>query len=155
VCSSDLAAVIVEREFKTATVHQGYIEPHTATAVWHEDGKLTIYTSTQGAFSVRQQVAELLDIPMTNIKVVPMEIGGGFGGKIVVYTPPVAAMLSKKTGRPVKVVMDRAGEGFGDQPVDPCLGQGLAQGRQGRDRPCHVPQRGGPNDQNTLGRGFA
>ncbi len=101
------AAVVVEREFKTATVHQGYIEPHTATAVWHEDGKLTVYTSTQGSFSVRQQVAELLGLPMTNIKVVPMEIGGGFGGKISVYLQPVAALLSRKAGQPVSITMDR------------------------------------------------
>ncbi|MEZ6053261.1 MAG: xanthine dehydrogenase family protein molybdopterin-binding subunit [Planctomycetaceae bacterium] len=102
------ADVVVEREFHTATVHQGYIEPHTATAVAHGDGKLTIYTSTQGSFTVRQQVAELLEIPMTNIKVVPMEIGGGFGGKISVYLQPVAALLAIKTGHPVKLTMDRA-----------------------------------------------
>lgn len=102
------AAVVVEREFATATVHQGYIEPHTSTAVWHEDGKLTIYTSTQGSFTVRQQVAELLGLPQTNIRVVPMEIGGGFGGKISVYEQPVAAVLSRKSGRPVKITMDRA-----------------------------------------------
>ena len=102
------AVHVVEREFTTATVHQGYIEPHTATAVWHGDGKLTVYTSTQGSFTVRQQVAELLDIPQTLIKVVPMEIGGGFGGKISVYVQPVAALLAKKSGRPVKVTMNRA-----------------------------------------------
>ena len=102
------AVHVVEREFTTATVHQGYIEPHTATAVWHGDGKLTVYTSTQGSFTVRQQVAELLDVPQTLIKVVPMEIGGGFGGKISVYVQPVAALLSKKSGRPVKVTMNRA-----------------------------------------------
>jgi xanthine dehydrogenase molybdenum-binding subunit len=102
------AAHVVEREFTTATVHQGYIEPHTATAVWHGDGRLTVYTSTQGSFTVRQQVAELLNMPQTMIKVVPMEIGGGFGGKISVYLQPVAALLSRKTGRPVKLTMNRA-----------------------------------------------
>ncbi len=102
------ATVIVEREFRTGTVHQGYIEPHSATALWHGDGRLTIWTSTQGTFTVRQQVAELLEIPLTWIKVVPMEIGGGFGGKISVYEQPVAALLSKQSGRPVKVTMDRS-----------------------------------------------
>ena len=102
------AAHVVEREFTTATVHQGYIEPHTATAVWHGDGRLTVYTSTQGSFSVRQQLAELLGVPQTLIKVVPMEIGGGFGGKISVYLQPVAAVLAKKSGRPVKLTMNRA-----------------------------------------------
>lgn len=101
------ADVIVEKEFRTATVHQGYIEPHTSTALWHGDGRCTVWTSTQGAFTVRQQLAELLDIPLTWIKVVPMEIGGGFGGKISVYEQPVAVLLSKKSGRPVRVTMNR------------------------------------------------
>jgi CO/xanthine dehydrogenase Mo-binding subunit len=102
------SAVIVEREFLTATVHQGYIEPHNATALWNADGTITIWCSTQGAFTARQQVAELLDIPVSRIKVIPTEIGGGFGGKIRVYLEPVAAALSKKTGKPVKMTMNRA-----------------------------------------------
>lgn len=102
------ADVVVEREFETAMVHQGYIEPHNATALWHEDGKITIWMSTQGPFSVRQQTAELLRVPISDVKVVPMEIGGGFGGKISVYLPPVAALLSKKSGRPIRMVMKRA-----------------------------------------------
>ena len=101
------AATIVEREFTTATVHQGYIEPHTATALWNADGNITVWTSTQGSFTVRQQLCGLLQQPLVRIKVVPMEIGGGFGGKIVVYLQPLAALLSKKTGRPVKFTMDR------------------------------------------------
>lgn len=102
------AKVIVERTFHTATVHQGYIEPHNASALWNADGNLTIWCSTQGAFTVRAQVAEILQMPVAKVKVVPMEIGGGFGGKIRVYLEPVAAILSKKTGKPVKVLMDRA-----------------------------------------------
>jgi xanthine dehydrogenase molybdenum-binding subunit len=112
------AAVVIEHEFKTATVHQGYIEPHNATALWNADGTVTIWCSTQGAFTVRAQCAELLQIPISRIKVVPMEIGGGFGGKIRVYLEPVAAILSRKTGRPVKVLMNRAEvfEGTGPTP---------------------------------------
>ncbi|MCB9940532.1 MAG: xanthine dehydrogenase family protein molybdopterin-binding subunit [Planctomycetaceae bacterium] len=101
------ADVIVEREFDTSMVHQGYIEPHNATVFWNTDGKITVWLSTQGSFSVRQQTAELLKVAISNVKVVPTEIGGGFGGKISVYLPPVAAMLSKKSGRPVKLVMSR------------------------------------------------
>lgn len=101
------ADVIVEREFKTATVHQGYIEPHVATALWNADGHLRIWTSTQGSFTVRQQVAELLEIPVSKVTVYPTEIGGGFGGKIRVYLAPVCALLSKKCGRPVKISMTR------------------------------------------------
>jgi len=112
------AAVVVEREFHTATVHQGYIEPHAATALWNTDGTVTIWCSTQGAFSVRAQVAEILALPVSRIKVVPTEIGGGFGGKIRVYLEPVAAALSRTAGRPVKITMNRAEvfEGTGPTP---------------------------------------
>ncbi len=112
------ADVVIEREFNTATVHQGYIEPHASTALWNSDGHITIWTCTQGTFTVRQQCAELLDVPVSYIKVIPTEIGGGFGGKISVYEQPVAALLSKKTGRPVKVIMSRSDvfEGTGPTP---------------------------------------
>ncbi len=103
------ADVIVEREFTTSTVHQGYIEPQNATALWNGDGQITVWTSTQGALSVRGQLAELLLLPVSRIKVIPMEIGGGFGGKITVYLEPLAAVLSRKAGhKPVKLVMNRA-----------------------------------------------
>ncbi len=109
---------VFEEEFKTSMVHQGYIEPHNGTALWSSDGNLTIWTSTQGAFTVRDQIATLFELPVSRVKVVPMEIGGGFGGKIPVYLEPVAALLSKQTGRPVKLVMDRTEvfEGTGPTP---------------------------------------
>ena len=101
------AAVIVEREFNTQAVHQGYIEPHNCTAHWAADGHVTIWMSTQGPFIVRQQTAATLNIPESMVKVVPMEIGGGFGGKIYSYLSAVTALLSKKSGHPVKIVMTR------------------------------------------------
>ena len=112
------ADVVVEREFSTETVHQGYIEPQNATALWNEDGRVHIWCSTQGAFTARDSVAEMLDMPVSKVRVVPMEIGGGFGGKINVYLEPVAALLSKKTGDPVKMVMTRQEvfEGSGPTP---------------------------------------
>ncbi|MCI0786539.1 MAG: xanthine dehydrogenase family protein molybdopterin-binding subunit, partial [Chloroflexi bacterium] len=102
------ADVIVEHEYTTATVHQGYIEPQNAAALWNADGALTIWCSTQGSFAVREALSSILDMPVSKIKVVPMEIGGGFGGKIPVYLEPTAALLSKKTGAPVKLTMTRA-----------------------------------------------
>jgi xanthine dehydrogenase molybdenum-binding subunit len=102
------ADLIVEREFKTSAVHPGYIEPHNAVAIYNPDGGLTIYTSTQSTFMVRGQTAYLLGIPEGNIRVVPAEIGGGFGGKLYAHLEPLAALLSSKTGRPVKMVMSRA-----------------------------------------------
>ncbi len=101
------ADVVIEREFTTKMVHQGYIEPQTSTANWNSDGTLTIWTSTQGAFAVRGLVSEVLKLPINHVKVVPMEIGGGFGGKLPIYLDPVAALLSKKSGRPVKATMSR------------------------------------------------
>jgi xanthine dehydrogenase molybdenum-binding subunit len=102
------ADVVVEREFRTAMVHQGYIEPQTGTAQVSPDGSVTVWTSTQGAFSVRAQLSDILDMPLGKIKVIPTEIGGGFGGKIPVYLEPLAVLLSRKANRPVKMVMSRA-----------------------------------------------
>ena len=102
------ADVVVEREFNTATVHQGYIEPQNGSAFWNADGQITIWCSTQGAFTAREALSTVLDQPVSKIKVVPMEIGGGFGGKIPIYLEPLAALLSRKTGLPVKMAMTRA-----------------------------------------------
>ena len=101
------ADVVIEREFHTATVHQGYIEPHNATAMWNSDGQITVWTSTQGSFAARAQTGAVLDVPASSIKVVPQEIGGGFGGMIPIYLEPVAALLSKLSGQPVKLIMTR------------------------------------------------
>ena len=101
------ADVIVEGEYDTVPVHQGYIEPHAATALWSADGTVTIWSSSQGQFMVREQTAKILVIPQSRVKAIPMEIGGGFGGKTLVYLEPVAALLSQRTGRPVKLVMSR------------------------------------------------
>ncbi len=112
------ADTIVEREFDTSTVHQGYIEPHNATVLWNNDDRIHIWCSTQGSFVVRDVTATVLGVPESQIRVTPMEIGGGFGGKIPVYLEPVAALLSKKTGKPVKIVMSRQEvfEGSGPTP---------------------------------------
>src|SRR5271163_1889933 len=101
------ADYIIEREFNTAMVHQGYVEPHNAVGIHGADGYATIYCSTQGTFPVRSLTAQVLRMPEGNIKVVPAEIGGGFGGKTTIYLEPLAILLSKKSGRPVKLVMTR------------------------------------------------
>ena len=107
---SESDAVIVERSFKTKAVHQGYIEPQATTAFWNKDGKLTVWCSTQQLFAFRDHISAILDIPVGDVKVIPLEIGGGFGGKGQggVYLEPVAAVLSKKSGAPVKITMSRA-----------------------------------------------
>jgi CO/xanthine dehydrogenase Mo-binding subunit len=102
------ADYVVEREFKTAMVHQGYIEPHNAVGIYNPDGHATIYCSTQGSFLVRSLAAAILGMPEGKLKVVPAEIGGGFGGKTTIYLEPLSVLLSKKTGQPVKLTMTRA-----------------------------------------------
>ena len=102
------ADYVIEREFKTAMVHQGYIEPHNAVGIYNADGHATIYCSTQGSFVVRGLSAVVLGISEGKIKVVPAEIGGGFGGKIPIYLEPLSVLLSMKTGHPVKMTMTRA-----------------------------------------------
>ena len=101
------ADVVIEREYRTQTVHQGYIEPQNVTAIWSEDGHLTIWCSNQGHFGVRHDVAELTGLSVSDVTVIPMEIGGGFGGKITAHLEPIAAVLSRKTDRPVKMTLDR------------------------------------------------
>ena len=101
------AELIVERELSTEAVHQGYIEPFACMVDWSVDGQMTIWTSTQGYFAVRSTTAAIVGIPESAVKVVPMEVGGGFGGKGVCYLEPVAAVLSRKSGQPVKMVMSR------------------------------------------------
>jgi CO/xanthine dehydrogenase Mo-binding subunit len=101
------ADVIVEREFKTQPVHQGYIEPHAALASVSEDGSAELWCTTQGHFIVRAHCARLLGMDIGRIRVTASEIGGGFGGKTVVYLEPLALALSKKAKRPVKMVMTR------------------------------------------------
>ena len=105
--------VVVERTLHTKPVHQGYIEPQATTAFWNKDGKLTVWCSTQQLFAFRDHTSAILDIPVGDITIVPLEIGGGFGGKGQggVYLEPVAAILSRKSGSPVKITMTR-GEVF-------------------------------------------
>jgi len=101
------ADLVVEREFRTQTVHQGYIEPHAVVARTDADGQAVVWCCTQGPFMVRAFSAAVLGLEVSQIKVIPSEIGGGFGGKTTVYLEPLAILLSRKAGRPVKMVMSR------------------------------------------------
>ncbi|MDA1093165.1 MAG: xanthine dehydrogenase family protein molybdopterin-binding subunit [Acidobacteria bacterium] len=101
------AEVVVEGEFQTPMVHQGYIEPHACVARHGVDGRTVVWCPTQGPFLVRDACAGILGVDAATIRVIPSEIGGGFGGKIPVYLEPLAIQLSKKSGRAVKMVMGR------------------------------------------------
>ena len=101
------AEVVIERSFTTRPVHQGYIEPQACLVSVGADNKTTIWSSSQGQFMVRAMTAHLTGIPQSDIRAIPAEIGGGFGGKTIVYLEPLATLLAKKSGRPVKMVMTR------------------------------------------------
>ncbi|MGH7046761.1 MAG: xanthine dehydrogenase family protein molybdopterin-binding subunit [Stellaceae bacterium] len=101
------ADVIIERRYTTKPVHQAYIEPHACVVSYASDGQCTIWSSSQGQFMVRAYCAKLLGIDISDIRAIPAEIGGGFGGKTLVYLEPLALAMAKKSGRPVKMVMSR------------------------------------------------
>ena len=101
------ADVIIERNFKTEQTHQGYIEPHACVASFNPDGTAELWVCTQGHFVYRQKCADLLGLDVSKLRVTSSEIGGGFGGKTHVWAEPVALALSRKAGRPVKLVMSR------------------------------------------------
>jgi len=98
---------VIERSFRTAATHQGYIEPHAALASVTSDGKAELWCCTQGQFHVRTLCAAMLGMEASQLRVTASEIGGGFGGKTTVFIEPVALALSRKAGRPVKIVMTR------------------------------------------------
>ncbi len=101
------ADLVVEGEYNIPMAHQGYIEPHACTATVNEGGQATIWCCTQGHFEFRSMTAKVLNMEISDLKFIASEIGGGFGGKTVVYLEPLAVMLAKKSRRPVKMMMTR------------------------------------------------
>ncbi len=104
------SAAVVESSYETAGVHQGYLEPH-ALLIEPDivTGGATVYTSTQAAFFVRQEIASILHVPESDVTVVPTAIGGGFGGKFLLYDPLIA-LVAKMQARPIKLVLTRLEE---------------------------------------------
>ncbi|MBI3954230.1 MAG: xanthine dehydrogenase family protein molybdopterin-binding subunit [Chloroflexi bacterium] len=115
------ADVVIERSYRAAMAHQGYIEPLATVARWEPDGRVTVWTTTQGAFTILMQLSTVLGLPLSKLKVIPTEVGGAFGGKIYIILEPTAVMLSKKAGRPVKLVMSREDVLRATGPGSPCV----------------------------------
>jgi CO/xanthine dehydrogenase Mo-binding subunit len=99
--------VIVERTYHIPHVHQSYMEPRATIASWDNQGNLTVYASTQGQFFMRSELSAILKVPESKIRIVALEIGGGFGAKIQPIIEPIAALLARKAKRPVKLVLSR------------------------------------------------
>ena len=101
------ADLIVEREFDTKPMHQGYIEPQGCIANTTEDGQIELWCCTQAHFVYRSRLAAILEMDISKIRVTASEMGGGFGGKTNFYGEPLAILLSRKANRPVKIVLTR------------------------------------------------
>lgn len=101
------ADVVVERTFRTQVVHQGYLEPDSEAAWVREDGSVTVWANTQTTFTQRQDLALLLGIPLSKIRVVPTEVGGAFGGKESVRVSALCVALSRRAGLPVRITFSR------------------------------------------------
>ncbi|HVA21945.1 MAG TPA: xanthine dehydrogenase family protein molybdopterin-binding subunit [Candidatus Micrarchaeia archaeon] len=103
------AAVVVRGRYEVAAAHQGFLEPHTVAAEVGPDGVCTIWSPTQGAFLSRRITCEMLGWAESRVRVVPMPVGGGFGGKILLLEP-LAALLADRVGRPVRLTLTRTEE---------------------------------------------
>ena len=104
------ADIIIDEVFTTQTALHNALESHGTVAVWQGDD-LTVYASTQGVFAVRKDLAEALALPQNRVRVIKQHMGGGFGAKQVAWKQAVfAALLAKKAGQPVQLMLDRTGE---------------------------------------------
>ena len=111
---------IFEHRFYAPMVHQTYIEPHAVLARVDASGKVTVWVPTQAQFFIRQSVAEIFELPLIKVRVIPTEIGGGFGGKLLPTIEPAAVALARKSGMAVQIVMSRAEDFQVANPRHPC-----------------------------------
>ena len=119
------------------TAHQGYLEPQVAVAEVDANGFATVWASTQGQFTAELMISRMLGLPLSQLKVVPLEVGGAFGGKIAIHGEAVAVRLAQKCGRPVKLRADARGGAAGR--LRP--GRRRADRHRGRRRPGRPPHR--------------
>ena len=98
---------VFEETFRSQAINQGFLEPMACVAQMEPNGRLTVWASTQGPYPVRAQLSLVLDVPISHIKVIPMELGGGFGAKLRLAFEAFPALLAMKTSRPVKLVNTR------------------------------------------------
>ncbi len=114
------ADIVVEHTYTTSRLHQSYLEPHASVATIEPvTGAVTVYTATQGQFFVRSHVARSLGVSEQKVKIVPMTVGGGFGGKILLLEPLVAA-LAMMLQRPVRLVLSRRDDFLMGNPGPEC-----------------------------------
>jgi CO/xanthine dehydrogenase Mo-binding subunit len=115
------AELIIEETFKTHMHHQSYMEPSGVIAMLDPSGKIVIYSSTQAIFVTQCRISESLKIPMSKLRVIAPNVGGGFGGKIETNVQPICVALAQKTGLPVKIVLTREEEFTASRPRHPAV----------------------------------
>ncbi len=115
------ADFVIEKSFRTYPVHQGYIEPISSIAEIDPNGKIIVWTQSQGIFEARNKIAEFLHIPFNKVVLKQVEIGGAFGGKGYLPVAPLCALLAIKTGHPVKTEMTRDEVMKDGRPAAGCL----------------------------------
>jgi len=103
------ADIVISATYEIARAHQSFMEPHVSVVRPEPDGGLTIWSSTQGPFVVRDDIAQLTGLPTRKVRVMPMPVGGGFGGKIELLEP-LLALLALRLRRPVRLVLARSHE---------------------------------------------
>jgi len=101
------ADTVFEDTFRSQGINQGYLEPMACVANIDPSGRINVWTSTQGPYQVRASLADVLQRPMSRIRVIPMELGGGFGAKLRLCLEPYPVLLALKTGKPVKMIATR------------------------------------------------
>lgn len=102
--------VVLEQVYRTGAINQAPIEPHACVAGFDHRARLTVWTSTQQLSVCHAELAAALDVSMGEVRVIPLECGGGFGGKLKTNLEPLCALLARKTGRSVRLVMTREEE---------------------------------------------
>src|SRR5437867_1042943 len=103
------ADVVVAGAYSIGGAHHSFLEPHVSVVRPEPDGSLTIWSPTQGPFVVRDEVSQLAGLPPHKVRVVPMPVGGGFGGKVLLLEP-LLALLALRVRRPVRLALDRSHE---------------------------------------------
>jgi len=119
---------IFEDTFETPWTHQGFLEPHVSLAsVNPANGRVTIWTSTQAQFNQRAEIAYVLGLPLSDLRVVGLPVGGAFGGKNALGVEPISAELARRSGRPVKIVVSRRDDFFATR----CCGSAVMELKTG------------------------
>ncbi len=115
------ADLIVEHSFRTALIHQGYLEPHACVVAVERDGSTQMWLSNKVPFRTRDQIAEALDLPTEGVVLHHVPIGGDFGGKGSPMNAPIAYYLARAAGRPVAMVLTYSEELTAAQPRHPAI----------------------------------